>query len=253
MAGATVEEDDEFLPFCLTLFRINLGIAVFFAIFILNLSYLSAGNTTTCSYAPVLPGTGAFAYTGTGLNMGNPTAVESDRELNRMQGEEQAANNQAPENVVNSGQGENAVNTQTPEGFVNGGQGENAVEAQTPEGFVNGEQGENAVDTQTPEGFVNGGQGENAVEAQTPEGFVNDGQSQGPVDEQEARRRANSPTAMRAQSAFQSGVSIFYILACLMILVAAWALYLQDPRNVRQFKKKRNRGRKKRRKKIADF
>ena len=217
MAGATVEEDDEFLPFCQTLFRINLGIAVFFAIFILNLSYLSAGNTTTCSYAPVLPGTGAFAYTGTGLNMGNPTAVESDRELNRMQGEEQAANNQAPENVVNSGQGENAVNTQTPEGFVNGGQGENAVEAQTPEGFVN------------------------------------DGQSQSPVDEQEARRRANSPTAMRAQSAFQSGVSIFYILACLMILVAAWALYLQDPRNVRQFKKKRNRGRKKRRKKIAGF
>ena len=217
MAGATVEEDDEFLPFCQTLFRINLGIAVFFAIFILNLSYLSAGNTTACSYAPVLPGTGAFAYTGTGLNMGNPTAVESDRELNRMQGEEQAANNQAPENVVNSGQGENAVNTQTPEGFVNGGQGENAVEAQTPEGFVN------------------------------------DGQSQSPVDEQEARRRANSPTAMRAQSAFQSGVSIFYILACLMILVAAWALYLQDPRNVRQFKKKRNRGRKKRRKKIAGF
>ena len=217
MAGATVEEDDEFLPFCQALFRINLGIAVFFAIFILNLSYLSAGNTTTCSYAPVLPGTGAFAYTGTGLNMGNPTAVESDRELNRMQGDEQAANNQAPENVVNSGQGENAVNTQTPEGFVNGGQGENAVEAQTPEGFVN------------------------------------DGQSQSPVDEQEARRRANSPTAMRAQSAFQSGVSIFYILACLMILVAAWALYLQDPRNVRQFKKKRNRGRKKRRKKLQVF
>ena len=107
------------------------------------------------------------------LSIGSQTAAETNRDMSSlMQGDEQAANNQAPGNVVNSGQGENIVNSQTPEGLVNGGQPQDAVNGQVPEGYVNGGQPQNAVNGQVPEGYVNDGQPQNAVNGQVPEGYT---------------------------------------------------------------------------------
>lgn len=228
MARRTAHEEDGFRPFCLSVLKINLRTVAFLAVFTLVFSMPAAGGPAFCRCVPVLPGTEAWANTGTGFSIGNQPALETDRDLNRMQGQgdEQAANNQAPENVVNGGQGENIVNGQAPEGVINGGQEEIITDAPVPKGVING------------------GQGEDMVNAPAPEGVINGDAPQSPVEEEEARSRVNSQAAIRARSNYDPGVRIIYALACMLIVVAAWALYLQDPRNVRRFKKKHSRGRK---------
>ena len=226
MAGKS-ENEEEFGFFCHYVLKINIGLTVIAVLAALIFSLTAAGSSALRRYAPVLPGTGAWAYTGTGFSIGNQPAVETNRDLNGlMQGDEQAANNQVPENAVNSGQGENIVNPQAPEGVVNGGQPENIVNAPAPEGYVDGAQPGNIVNAPVPEGYVDGGQ------------------PQSPVDEEEAIGRAKNPAALRSQKAAESGVSIIYILACTMIVAAAWVLMLQDTRGGRHYKKKNGRRRK---------
>ena len=219
-------DEDGFCFFCRSVLKINMEITAFVVVCAIIFSILTPGNPVLNRFAPVLPGTEAWAYTGSGFNIGSQTAAETNRDMSSlMQGDEQAANNQAPGNVVNSGQGENIVNSQTPEGLVNGGQ---------PQDAVNG---------QFPEGYVNGGQPQNAVNGQVPEGYVNDGQPQSPVEETEFFGRAKNPTALRSQKAFESGVGIIYALACMMILIAAWTMFLQDSGSNGRFRRKSRRRR----------
>ena len=204
-------DEDGFCFFCRSVLKINMEITAFVVVCAIIFSILTPENPVLNRFAPVLPGTEAWAYTGSGFNIGSQTAAETNRDMSSlMQGDEQAANNQAPGNVVNSGQGENIVNSQTPEGLVNGGQ---------PQDAVNG---------QVPEGYVNGGQPQNAVNGQAPEGYVNGDQPQSPIEETEFFGRAKNPAALRSQKAFESGVGIIYALACMMILIAAWTMFLQD-------------------------
>ena len=219
-------DEDGFCFFCRSVLKINMEITAFVVVCAIIFSILTPENPVLNRFAPVLPGTEAWAYTGSGFNIGSQTAAETNRDMSSlMQGDEQAANNQAPGNVVNSGQGENIVNSQTPEGLVNGGQ---------PQDAVNG---------QVPEGYVNGGQPQNAVNGQVPEGYVNDGQPQSPVEETEFFGRAKNPTALRSQKAFESGVGIIYALACMMILIAAWTMFLQDSGSNGRFRRKSRRRR----------
>lgn len=183
-------------------------ITAFVVVCAIIFSILTPGNPVLNRFAPVLPGTEAWAYTGSGFNIGSQTAAETNRDMSSlMQGDEQAANNQAPGNVVNSGQGENIVNSQTPEGLVNGGQPQNAVNGQAPEGYVNGDQ------------------------------------PQSPIEETEFFGRAKNPAALRSQKAFESGVGIIYALACMMILIAAWTMFLQDSGSNGRFRRKSRRRR----------
>ena len=219
-------DEDGFCFFCRSVLKINMEITAFVVVCAIIFSILTPGNPVLNRFAPVLPGTEAWAYTGSGFNIGSQTAAETNRDMSSlMQGDEQAANNQAPGNVVNSGQGENIVNSQTPEGLVNGGQ---------PQDAVNG---------QFPEGYVNGGQPQNAVNGQAPEGYVNGEQPQSPVEETEFFGRAKNPTALRSQKAFESGVGIIYALACMMILIAAWTMFLQDSGSNGRFRRKSRRRR----------
>ena len=237
-------------------------ITAFVVVCAIIFSILTPENPVLNRFAPVLPGTEAWAYTGSGFNIGSQTAAETNRDMSSlMQGDEQAANNQAPGNVVNSGQGENIVNSQTPEGLVNGGQPQDAVNGQVPEGYVNGGQPQNAVNGQVPEGYgndgqpqnavngqvpegyVNGGQPQNAVNGQAPEGYVNGDQPQSPIEETEFFGRAKNPAALRSQKAFESGVGIIYALACMMILIAAWTMFLQDSGSNGRFRRKSRRRR----------
>lgn len=218
-------DEDGFCFFCRSVLKINMEIAAFVVVCAIIFSILTPGNTVLNRFAPVLPGTEAWAYTGSGFNIGSQTAAETNRDMSSlMQGDEQAANNQAPGNVVNSGQGENIVNSQTPE-LVNGGQ---------PQDAVNG---------QFPEGYVNGGQPQDAVNGQAPEGYVNGEQPQSPVEETEFFGRAKNPAALRSQKAFESGVGIIYALACMMILIAAWTMFLQDSGSNGRFRRKSRRRR----------
>ena len=219
-------DEDGFCFFCRSVLKINMEITAFVVVCAIIFSILTPGNTVLNRFAPVLPGTEAWAYTGSGFNIGSQTAAETNRDMSSlMQGDEQAANNQAPGNVVNSGQGENIVNSQTPEGLVNGGQ---------PQDAVNG---------QFPEGYVNGGQPQNAVNGQAPEGYVNGDQPQSPIEETEFFGRAKNPAALRSQKAFESGVGIIYALACMMILIAAWTMFLQDSGSNGRFRRKSRRRR----------
>ena len=219
-------DEDGFCFFCRSVLKINMEITAFVVVCAIIFSILTPENPVLNRFAPVLPGTEAWAYTGSGFNIGSQTAAETNRDMSSlMQGDEQAANNQAPGNVVNSGQGENIVNSQTPEGLVNGGQ---------PQDAVNG---------QFPEGYVNGGQPQDAVNGQAPEGYVNGGQPQSPVEETEFFGRAKNPTALRSQKAFESGVGIIYALACMMILIAAWTMFLQDSGSNGRFRRKSRRRR----------
>ena len=218
-------DEDGFCFFCRSVLKINMEITAFVVVCAIIFSILTPENPVLNRFAPVLPGTEAWAYTGSGFNIGSQTAAETNRDMSSlMQGDEQAANNQAPGNVVNSGQGENIVNSQTPE-LVNGGQ---------PQDAVNG---------QFPEGYVNGGQPQDAVNGQAPEGYVNGGQPQSPVEETEFFGRAKNPTALRSQKAFESGVGIIYALACMMILIAAWTMFLQDSGSNGRFRRKSRRRR----------
>ena len=237
-------DEDGFCFFCRSVLKINMEITAFVVVCAIIFSILTPENPVLNRFAPVLPGTEAWAYTGSGFNIGSQTAAETNRDMSSlMQGDEQAANNQAPGNVVNSGQGENIVNSQTPEGLVNGGQPQDAVNGQVPEGYVNGGQPQNAVNGQVPEGYVNGGQPQNAVNGQAPEGYVNGEQPQSPVEETEFFGRAKNPTALRSQKAFESGVGIIYALACMMILIAAWTMFLQDSGSNGRFRRKSRRRR----------
>ena len=237
-------DEDGFCFFCRSVLKINMEITAFVVVCAIIFSILTPGNTVLNRFAPVLPGTEAWAYTGSGFNIGSQTAAETNRDMSSlMQGDEQAANNQAPGNVVNSGQGENIVNSQTPEGLVNGGQPQDAVNGQAPEGYVNDGQPQNAVNDQAPEGYVNGGQPQNAVNGQAPEGYVNGDQPQSPIEETEFFGRAKNPTALRSQKAFESGVGIIYALACMMILIAAWTMFLQDSGSNGRFRRKSRRRR----------
>ena len=219
-------DEDGFCFFCRSVLKINMEITAFVVVCAIIFSILTPENPVLNRFAPVLPGTEAWAYTGSGFNIGSQTAAETNRDMSSlMQGDEQAANNQAPGNVVNSGQGENIVNSQTPEGLVNGGQ---------PQDAVNG---------QFPEGYVNGGQPQDAVNGQAPEGYVNGEQPQSPVEETEFFGRAKNPTALRSQKAFESGVGIIYALACMMILIAAWTMFLQDSGSNGRFRRKSRRRR----------
>ncbi len=218
-------DEDGFCFFCRSVLKINMEITAFVVVCAIIFSILTPENPVLNRFAPVLPGTEAWAYTGSGFNIGSQTAAETNRDMSSlMQGDEQAANNQAPGNVVNSGQGENIVNSQTPE-LVNGGQ---------PQDAVNG---------QFPEGYVNGGQPQDAVNGQAPEGYVNGEQPQSPVEETEFFGRAKNPTALRSQKAFESGVGIIYALACMMILIAAWTMFLQDSGSNGRFRRKSRRRR----------
>ena len=237
-------DEDGFCFFCRSVLKINMEITAFVVVCAIIFSILTPENPVLNRFAPVLPGTEAWAYTGSGFNIGSQTAAETNRDMSSlMQGDEQAANNQAPGNVVNSGQGENIVNSQTPEGLVNGGQPQDAVNGQFPEGYVNGGQPQDAVNGQVPEGYVNGGQPQNAVNGQAPEGYVNGEQPQSPVEETEFFGRAKNPTALRSQKAFESGVGIIYALACMMILIAAWTMFLQDSGSNGRFRRKSRRRR----------
>ena len=255
-------DEDGFCFFCRSVLKINMEITAFVVVCAIIFSILTPGNPVLNRFAPVLPGTEAWAYTGSGFNIGSQTAAETNRDMSSlMQGDEQAANNQAPGNVVNSGQGENIVNSQTPEGlvnggqpqdavngqvpegYVNGGQPQNAVNGQVPEGYVNDGQPQNAVNGQVPEGYVNGGQPQNAVNGQAPEGYVNGDQPQSPIEETEFFGRAKNPAALRSQKAFESGVGIIYALACMMILIAAWTMFLQDSGSNGRFRRKSRRRR----------
>ena len=237
-------DEDGFCFFCRSVLKINMEITAFVVVCAIIFSILTPENPVLNRFAPVLPGTEAWAYTGSGFNIGSQTAAETNRDMSSlMQGDEQAANNQAPGNVVNSGQGENIVNSQTPEGLVNGGQPQDAVNGQVPEGYVNGGQPQNAVNGQVPEGYVNGGQPQDAVNGQAPEGYVNGEQPQSPVEETEFFGRAKNPTALRSQKAFESGVGIIYALACMMILIAAWTMFLQDSSSNGRFRRKSRRRR----------
>ena len=219
-------DEDGFCFFCRSVLKINMEITAFVVVWAIIFSILTPENPVLNRFAPVLPGTEAWAYTGSGFNIGSQTAAETNRDMSSlMQGDEQAANNQAPGNVVNSGQGENIVNSQTPEGLVNGGQ---------PQDAVNG---------QVPEGYVNGGQPQNAVNGQAPEGYVNGDQPQSPIEETEFFGRAKNPAALRSQKAFESGVGIIYALACMMILIAAWTMFLQDSGSNGRFRRKSRRRR----------
>ena len=219
-------DEDGFCFFCRSVLKINMEITAFVVVCAIIFSILTPENPVLNRFAPVLPGTEAWAYTGSGFNIGSQTAAETNRDMSSlMQGDEQAANNQAPGNVVNSGQGENIVNSQTPEGLVNGGQ---------PQDAVNG---------QFPEGYVNGGQPQNAVNGQAPEGYVNGDQPQSPIEETEFFGRAKNPAALRSQKAFESGVGIIYALACMMILIAAWTMFLQDSGRNGRFRRKSRRRR----------
>ena len=219
-------DEDGFCFFCRSVLKINMEITAFVVVCAIIFSILTPENPVLNRFAPVLPGTEAWAYTGSGFNIGSQTAAETNRDMSSlMQGDEQAANNQAPGNVVNSGQGENIVNSQTPEGLVNGGQ---------PQDAVNG---------QVPEGYVNGGQPQNAVNGQAPEGYVNGDQPQSPIEETEFFGRAKNPAALRSQKAFESGVGIIYALACMMILIAAWTMFLQDSGSNGRFRRKSRRRR----------
>ena len=219
-------DEDGFCFFCRSVLKINMEITAFVVVCAIIFSILTPDNPVLNRFAPVLPGTEAWAYTGSGFNIGSQTAAETNRDMSSlMQGDEQAANNQAPGNVVNSGQGENIVNSQTPEGLVNGGQ---------PQDAVNG---------QVPEGYVNGGQPQNAVNGQVPEGYVNGDQPQSPIEETEFFGRAKNPAALRSQKAFESGVGIIYALACMMILIAAWTMFLQDSGSNGRFRRKSRRRR----------
>ncbi len=121
-------DEDGFCFFCRSVLKINMEITAFVVVCAIIFSILTPENPVLNRFAPVLPGTEAWAYTGSGFNIGSQTAAETNRDMSSlMQGDEQAANNQAPGNVVNSGQGENIVNSQTPEGLVNGGQPQDAV------------------------------------------------------------------------------------------------------------------------------
>ena len=201
-------------------------ITAFVVVCAIIFSILTPENPVLNRFAPVLPGTEAWAYTGSGFNIGSQTAAETNRDMSSlMQGDEQAANNQAPGNVVNSGQGENIVNSQTPEGLVNGGQPQDAVKGQVPEGYVND------------------GQPQNAVNGQAPEGYVNGDQPQSPIEETEFFGRAKNPAALRSHKAFESGVGIIYALACMMILSAAWTMFLQDSGSNGRFRRKSRRRR----------
>ena len=237
-------DEDGFCFFCRSVLKINMEITAFVVVCAIIFSILTPENPVLNRFAPVLPGTEAWAYTGSGFNIGSQTAAETNRDMSSlMQGDEQAANNQAPGNVVNSGQGENIVNSQTPEGLVNGGQPQDAVNGQFPEGYVNGGQPQDAVNGQFPEGYVNGGQPQDAVNGQAPEGYVNGEQPQSPVEETEFFGRAKNPTALRSQKAFESGVGIIYALACMMILIAAWTMFLQDSGSNGRFRRKSRRRR----------
>ena len=237
-------DEDGFCFFCRSVLKINMEITAFVVVCAIIFSILTPENPVLNRFAPVLPGTEAWAYTGSGFNIGSQTAAETNRDMSSlMQGDEQAANNQAPGNVVNSGQGENIVNSQTPEGLVNGGQPQDAVNGQVPEGYVNGGQPQDAVNGQFPEGYVNGGQPQDAVNGQAPEGYVNGGQPQSPVEETEFFGRAKNPAALRSQKAFESGVGIIYALACMMILIAAWTMFLQDSGSNGRFRRKSRRRR----------
>lgn len=219
-------DEDGFCFFCRSVLKINMEITAFVVVCAIIFSILTPENPVLNRFAPVLPGTEAWAYTGSGFNIGSQTAAETNRDMSSlMQGDEQAANNQAPGNVVNSGQGENIVNSQTPEGLVNGGQ---------PQDAVNG---------QFPEGYVNGGQPQDAVNGQAPEGYVNGDQPQSPIEETEFFGRAKNPAALRSQKAFESGVGIIYALACMMILIAAWTMFLQDSGSNGRFRRKSRRRR----------
>ena len=219
-------DEDGFCFFCRSVLKINMEITAFVVVCAIIFSILTPENPVLNRFAPVLPGTEAWAYTGSGFNIGSQTAAETNRDMSSlMQGDEQAANNQAPGNVVNSGQGENIVNSQTPEGLVNGGQ---------PQDAVNG---------QVPEGYVNGGQPQDAVNGQAPEGYVNGDQPQSPIEETEFFGRAKNPAALRSQKAFESGVGIIYALACMMILIAAWTMFLQDSGSNGRFRRKSRRRR----------
>ena len=219
-------DEDGFCFFCRSVLKINMEITAFVVVCAIIFSILTPENPVLNRFAPVLPGTEAWAYTGSGFNIGSQTAAETNRDMSSlMQGDEQAANNQAPGNVVNSGQGENIVNSQTPEGLVNGGQ---------PQDAVNG---------QFPEGYVNGGQPQNVVNGQAPEGYVNGDQPQSPIEETEFFGRAKNPAALRSQKAFESGVGIIYALACMMILIAAWTMFLQDSGSNGRFRRKSRRRR----------
>ena len=219
-------DEDGFCFFCRSVLKINMEITAFVVVCAIIFSILTPGNPVLNRFAPVLPGTEAWAYTGSGFNIGSQTAAETNRDMSSlMQGDEQAANNQAPGNVVNSGQGEIIVNSQTPEGLVNGGQ---------PQDAVNG---------QFSEGYVNGGQPQNAVNGQAPEGYVNGDQPQSPIEETEFFGRAKNPAALRSQKAFESGVGIIYALACMMILIAAWTMFLQDSGSNGRFRRKSRRRR----------
>ena len=237
-------DEDGFCFFCRSVLKINMEITAFVVVCAIIFSILTPENPVLNRFAPVLPGTEAWAYTGSGFNIGSQTAAETNRDMSSlMQGDEQAANNQAPGNVVNSGQGENIVNSQTPEGLVNGGQPQDAVNGQVPEGYVNDGQPQNAVNGQVPEGYVNGGQPQNAVNGQAPEGYVNGDQPQSPIEETEFFGRAKNPAALRSQKAFESGVGIIYALACMMILIAAWTMFLQDSGSNGRFRRKSRRRR----------
>ena len=237
-------DEGGFCFFCRSVLKINMEITAFVVVCAIIFSILTPENPVLNRFAPVLPGTEAWAYTGSGFNIGSQTAAETNRDMSSlMQGDEQAANNQAPGNVVNSGQGENIVNSQTPEGLVNGGQPQDAVNGQVPEGYVNGGQPQNAVNGQVPEGYVNGGQPQNAVNGQAPEGYVNGDQPQSPIEETEFFGRAKNPAALRSQKAFESGVGIIYALACMMILIAAWTMFLQDSGSNGRFRRKSRRRR----------
>ena len=237
-------DEDGFCFFCRSVLKINMEITAFVVVCAIIFSILTPENPVLNRFAPVLPGTEAWAYTGSGFNIGSQTAAETNRDMSSlMQGDEQAANNQAPGNVVNSGQGENIVNSQTPEGLVNGGQPQDAVNGQVPEGYVNGGQPQDAVNGQVPEGYVNGGQPQNAVNGQAPEGYVNGDQPQSPIEETEFFGRAKNPAALRSQKAFESGVGIIYALACMMILIAAWTMFLQDSGSNGRFRRKSRRRR----------
>ena len=237
-------DEDGFCFFCRSVLKINMEITAFVVVCAIIFSILTPENPVLNRFAPVLPGTEAWAYTGSGFNIGSQTAAETNRDMSSlMQGDEQAANNQAPGNVVNSGQGENIVNSQTPEGLVNGGQPQNAVNGQVPEGYGNDGQPQNAVNGQVPEGYVNGGQPQNAVNGQAPEGYVNGDQPQSPIEETEFFGRAKNPAALRSQKAFESGVGIIYALACMMILIAAWTMFLQDSGSNGRFRRKSRRRR----------
>ena len=201
-------DEDGFCFFCRSVLKINMEITAFVVVCAIIFSILTPGNPVLNRFAPVLPGTEAWAYTGSGFNIGSQTAAETNRDMSSlMQGDEQAANNQAPGNVVNSGQGENIVNSQTPEGLVNGGQPQDAVNGQAPEGYVNGDQ------------------------------------PQSPIEETEFFGRAKNPAALRSQKAFESGVGIIYALACMMILIAAWTMFLQDSGSNGRFRRKSRRRR----------